>query len=101
MIDLGRAKKHLNIDTDFKDDDPYILTLIKVSENAIAIHLNYKNLYEVAERYGEIPAGVEQAQLLLIGNLYANREPVSYSSAVKVPYTLEYLISLYRNYKDE
>jgi len=36
--------------------------------------------------------------LLMIGNLYANREPVSYGTVVKIPYSYEYLIGLYRKY---
>jgi len=36
--------------------------------------------------------------LLMIGNLYANREPVSYGTVARIPYSYEYLISLYRNY---
>lgn len=37
--------------------------------------------------------------LLMIGNLYANREPVTYGTVVKIPYTYEYLIGLYKRYE--
>ena len=47
---------------------------------------------------GVIPPAVKAAMLLLVGNLYANREPVSYASVNKVPYTFDYLLSLYKNY---
>lgn len=39
-----------------------------------------------------------QGMLLLIGNLYANREPVTNVSVNKIPYTLEYLLESYKNY---
>ncbi len=97
IVTLEQAKRHLNIDDDFKADDMYISDLIAVAENSILRHLNYKSYAEVAEE-GEIPSSVIQANLLLIGNLYLNREPVSYSSVVKIPYTYEYLLSLYMNY---
>jgi hypothetical protein len=45
-----------------------------------------------------LPSSVVHAMLLMIGNLYANREPISYSTVVKIPYTYEYLISLYKHY---
>ena len=36
--------------------------------------------------------------LLIVGNLYANREPAVMASVNKVPYTLEYLIGLYQKH---
>lgn len=36
FVTLQIAKKHLNIDDSFKDDDNYILSLIKVSEDAVS-----------------------------------------------------------------
>ena len=37
--------------------------------------------------------------LLMIGNLYANREPVAFGTVVKPPYSYEYLIGLYKHYE--
>jgi Phage gp6-like head-tail connector protein len=45
-----------------------------------------------------LPAAIQHAILLMVGNLYNNREPVSYNSVVTIPYTLEYLLGLYKNY---
>ena len=87
-VKLEEAKKHLLLDDSFKDDDLYILGLIDVAEDAVAVDGEFT------------PPAVIHAILLLIGNLYANREPVSYSSVNKVPYTFDYLISLYKNYKE-
>lgn len=98
-VKLEEAKKHLLLDDSFKDDDLYILGLIDVAEDAVARNLNLK-LDELAVDGEFTPPAVIHAILLLIGNLYANREPVSYSSVNKVPYTFDYLISLYKNYKE-
>lgn len=95
-ITLCEAKKHLLIDSSFKDDDEYILALIDAAEEAVSINLCVP-LDSIAEG-GEIPPSVKAAILLLIGNFYANREPVAYTSVNKVPYTYEYLISLNKNY---
>ena len=95
-ITLKEAKKHLIIDDDFREDDDYITFLIQVSEDAVANHLNvaFKDL--LVE--GMLPPAVVQAVLLLVGNLYNNREPISYGSVTKIPYTLDYLLGLYKNY---
>ena len=88
FVTLKEAKKHLNIDDGFTDDDTYITTLIQVADIAL-------NELIVG---GKLPSAVTHSILLMIGNLYANREPVSYSTVMKVPYTMEYLLGLYKHY---
>lgn len=96
-ITLEQAKKHLLVDESFKDDDLYITELIAVAEDSVAHHLDIAlNELEVG---GNLPPAVIHAMLLMIGNLYANREPVTYGSVAKIPYSYEYLISLYKKYE--
>lgn len=95
-ITVKEAKKHLNIDDSFTDDDKYITDLINVAEDAVSKHLDIAlNALMVG---GTLPPAITHSILLMVGNLYANREPVSYTSIAKVPYTLEYLLGLYKNY---
>lgn len=98
-VSLCEAKKHLLVDDSFHNDDEYILDLIDVAEDAVATNINQK--LDSITVGGEIPPAVKAAILLLVGNLYANREPVAYTSINKVPYTFDYLISLYKNYSDK
>lgn len=95
-ITLEQAKKHLNVDEEFTSDDLYILDLITVSEDATSRHLNIA-LNEL-EAGGKLPPAIIHAMLLMIGNLYANREPVSYGVMAKIPLSYEYLIGLYKKY---
>lgn len=95
-ITLEQVKKHLNVDEEFTSDDLYILDLITVSEDATSRHLNIA-LNEL-EAGGKLPPAIIHAMLLMIGNLYANREPVSYGVMVKIPLSYEYLIGLYKKY---
>lgn len=95
-ITLEQAKKHLNVDEEFTSDDLYILELITVSEDATSRHLNIA-LNEL-EAGGKLPPAIIHAMLLMIGNLYANREPVSYGVMAKIPLSYEYLIGLYKKY---
>lgn len=96
-ITLCEAKKHLLIDNSFKDDDEYILALIDAAEEAVSLNLCVP-LDSIAEG-GEIPPSVKAAILLLVGNFYANREPVV-TGTIKatIPYSYDYLISLNKNY---
>lgn len=96
FVTLNIAKKHLNIDDDFKDDDNYIISLIKVAEDAVQKNENIA-LEELLEG-GELPPSVIHSILLLVGNLYNSREAATYSSVSEVPYSYKYLINLNRNW---
>ena len=96
-IELDYAKKHLNIEDDFKDDDEYILGLIDAAEQAVRVHVN-EDFDTLSEANGGcLPAPLEQAMLLAIGNWYQNREPLGTRNAA-LPFNYQYLIDLYRNY---
>lgn len=98
-IQLDLAKKHLNIEDDFIEDDEYILSLIDVAESAVRVHIN-EDFASIAEKNGGcLPSPILQAALLMVGNLYQNREAVG-SKAQELPFNYRYLIDLYRNYNN-
>lgn len=90
-VSLTELKKHVNVD--FNEDDSYLTGLIEVCEKAVENEIN-QPLTDLADE-GDIPAPVRHAILLLAGNLYENREPVSYGKAVVVPYTISFLLTPY------
>ena len=96
-IELDYAKKHLNIEDSFTDDDEYILGLISMAEQAVRVHVN-EDFDTLAEKNGGcLPTPLLQAMLLMIGNMYQNREPVG-TREKALPFNYQYLIDLYRNY---
>lgn len=105
LVDLTTIKKHLNLDEDFTDDDNYLEMLEGVAETLVQKHIDisFDELLEqstdgaVATR-GEIPQPLLYAILLYIGNMYENRESVSYTSTSEVPMSLKYILEMYRNY---
>lgn len=96
-LNLSQIKKHLNIDTDFTDDDEYLMDLASVAENAVQTHIDI-NLSELEDEDGTIPMPIIQAMLLFVGTLYAKRESIVFGSATEVPLAYDYLLGLYRNY---
>lgn len=96
-IPLDLAKKHLNIDADYTDDDQYILGLIDVAEETVRVHTNEDLAVLMEKNGGCIPTPLLQAALLQIGNLYQNREIMG-TKNMALPYNYEYLIDLYKNY---
>ena len=79
-ITLEQAKKHLLVDEDFRADDMYILDLIAVAEDSVSKHLDIA--LDELEVGGTLPPAIIHAMLLMIGNLYANREPVAFGTVV-------------------
>lgn len=98
-IQLDLAKRHLNIEDDFIDDDEYILSLIEVAESSVRCHVN-DDFENIAEKNGGcLPSPILQACLLMLGNLYTNREPIGTKNQA-LPFNYQYLIDLYRNYNN-
>ncbi len=95
-ITLEQAKPHLNIDPSYTGDDKYIADLIEVSEVVVSKEIGIE-LSELEED-GVIPAPLRQAILLMVGNFYANREPVAFASSSEIPLSYKYLVQFYRDY---
>lgn len=96
-LTLDKAKKHLNIDLDFTDDDNYITSLIEVAENAVERHIGYKLADKVEENEGSLPKGLEHAMLLMIGTFYNSRESVTFGAGTELPLGYNYLLDLFTN----
>lgn len=96
---LDMAKRHLNIEDAFTDDDQYIESLIEVAEEKVAAELCMK-VEDMAtiNRGGSLPAPLLQAILLTIGAYYTNREDITTVQTKPLEYGVKYLTQLYRNF---
>lgn len=98
-LNLGIIKKHLNVDDYFHDDDKYIETLGDVAEEMVATHLDNKLHIIANNNDGILPMPIQHAMLLLIGNLYQNREGIAFGAVNDIPHSYDYLLNQYKNYK--
>lgn len=90
---LDKAKKQLNIEEDFTDDDDYITSLIDVVEASIANYCD-GGLDDIDDE--DMPTPVMHSALLLIAHLYLNRAVVSFAQGIEIPYSFKFLLSPYR-----
>lgn len=99
-VTLDEAKKHLNVEQEYTEDDNYIETLIDVAEAKVAKELCVKveELATIEECSELIPHPIKQAILLNIGMYYANREEVTYTQSKPLEQGSRYLLALYRDY---
>lgn len=97
-ITLQEARKHLNLDDYFHEDDSYILELIKVSEAIVAKRIDRKLFDCIDPSTGELEPEVAHAVKLLIGTYYNQREATTPQNVKEVPLAFEYLADLNRRY---
>lgn len=97
-VALDKIKKHLNIDTDYLEDDTYLMALSEVAEVVVERHIGYKFTDLAEKNEGSLPAPLEHAMLLFIGTMYANRESVTFGSANELPLAYNYILQLFENY---
>jgi hypothetical protein len=93
LISLDDLKRHLSIEQGFMDDDGYLDSLIHAAQEAVEQSIN-RRLTDCE------PETVLHCIRILAATWYAGREGVSFGSPNKIPYTLDYLIGLNRNYDD-
>lgn len=97
-VDLQLAKRHLNVEQEFTDDDEYISGLIEAAEVVVSKDICVELDTLVEEGGKDIPASLRQCILLMVGQFYANREPVAFAQTSEVPLSYSHLVALYRNY---
>lgn len=97
-IQLAEAKKHLNIEQEFTDDDEYITFLIEAGEEFVSRDI-CTPLNDLEDEQGKIPAPLQWAILMAIGDAYAVRESVVLGTLVHKNPRYESIIGMYRNYQ--
>lgn len=104
FVSLELVKQHLNIESSYTGDDSYLNFLIPVAEGVVEKHI-CTNLYDLCKDDGSgnltLPLPLQSAILLYIGDLYNSREGNAYGVSVStVPFSYDYILSLYKNYAD-
>lgn len=97
-VDLQLAKRHLNVEEFFTEDDEYLGELIEAAEAVVEKDICEDLSTLAEENSGKLPAPLRQCILLMVGQFYANREPVAFAQSAEIPLSYSYLVSLYRNY---
>ena len=98
LLDIEIIKKHLNIDDYYEDDDLYLCHLCEVAEKVVEKHIDTDLGTLLEQNGGELQSPIAHAILLFIGDMYKSRESISFGSVTSIPFSYEYLLSLYKNY---
>ncbi|WP_299733856.1 head-tail connector protein [uncultured Endozoicomonas sp.] len=100
FLTTDQIKQQCRLDLDDSTDDAYLELIGEASEQAVEAHLNRK-LYADAVPDEDsnglvINNPVRMAMLLMVGQLYENREATSELTMKEVPLAYSYLLESYR-----
>lgn len=96
-LTIEDIKAQLRIDTDCEDA---VLQLYGVAAEETVLNYINRTYEEVMEKYGDIPAPVRLATLMLVDNSYQHRSPASPQNMYYVLYGFDTLIKPYMRLAD-
>ena len=91
-LSLEYIKQHSRIDYDCEDG---LLEAYGDSAEETVLNLLNRTYEDIVEVYGQVPAPIKHASLMLVDLSYNNRSPVSPQNMYQVPYTFDLLLKPY------
>lgn len=92
--ELSYVKEHSRICTDCEDA---VLELYAISAEQAILNILNRPYEDIIGQYGDVPAPIRHATLLLIDNFYEHRSPGEKISFSAVPYNIDILVKPYMN----
>ena len=91
-LTISDIKKQLRVD--FDDEDDVLELYGSAAEDTVLNYLN-RTYQDVLEEYGEVPAAIRQATLMLVDNSYQHRSPAEPTQMYYVLYGFDTLVKPY------
>ena len=98
FLTLDYIKQQLRIN--WSEEDTLLDEYGKAAEDTLLNLLN-RSYHDMLESYGEVPAPLVQAAMMLVGESYQHREPSSAQNLSSVPYSFDLLIKPYMRLTSE
>ena len=92
FLSLEFIKRHSRIDFDCEDE---LLEAYGDSAEETVLNLLNRTFEDIIEVYGQVPAPIKHASLMLVDQSYTHRSPVSPQNMYHVPYSFDLLIKPY------
>lgn len=91
-LTISDIKKQLRVDFDDEDD---VLELYGSAAEDTVLNYMSRTYQDVLEEYGEVPAAIRQATLMLVDNSYQHRSPAESTQMYYVMYGFDTLVRPY------
>ena len=95
---IDYIKKHSRLDYDCEND---LIELYIVSAENTILNLLQRTYEDLIESYGDVPAEIRQATLLLVDNSYTHRTPAEPTQLYAVGYAFDMMIKPYMRLASE
>jgi len=99
-LNLEKIKSQLRIEQDFTVEDSILMLYGESAESTLLNYIN-RSYEEVIETWGEIPAPLVQASLMLVDNSYQHRSPASPMQMYCVLYDFDCLVKPFMRLSDK
>lgn len=96
-LTLDYIKEHSRLDYSGMEDA--VLELYGTSAETAVLNLCRRTYEDVIDTYGEVPAPMRHASLLLVDHFYQQRSPAGQSLSA-IPYTFDMLLKPYMRLAD-
>ena len=88
-LKIEDIKKHSRIDYDCEDA---LLELYANAAEEMVMQITGRDYDNIVDTYGDVPAALRQASLILVDTSYMQRTAVSAQNLYTVPYAFDFLI---------
>jgi uncharacterized phage protein (predicted DNA packaging) len=95
--EISYIKQHSRLDFDCEDA---LLELYATQAEDTILNLLHRTYTDLMDSYGDIPAPIRQATLMLVEQSYNNRGPVSPTNMSVVPYAFDQMVKPYMRLTD-
>lgn len=99
FLTLELIKQQCRIEQDFEDEDKILTLYGKSAENTMFNYIG-RSYEEVMEIYGEVPAPLVEATLMMVDKSYQHRSPASPQNMYYVLYGFDTLVKPYMRLAD-
>lgn len=94
-LTIDQIKQQLRLDDQQAFDERDILEQYGESAEDTIFNILNRTMEDVIEQYGNIPAALRHATLMLVDNAYKERSPITPQNMSTVPYAFDMLVKPY------
>lgn len=94
-LTIDQIKQQLRLDDQQAFDECNLLELYGESAEETILNLLNRTMEDVIDEYGNIPAALRHATLMLVDNAYKERSPITPQNMSTVPYAFDMLVKPY------
>lgn len=95
IITFDQIKAQLRLDDEQATQEHDLLLIYGEAAEETVLNIIRRSYTDIIEQYGQVPASIRHAILLLVDNSYKERSPASSQNMSVIPYSFDMLVKPY------